>query len=126
MICIDALSWTLPIHEQKAYMSVIQSLTDQDVDMLILPPGKQDCWENCAILLSELLDDTRLIAFLPHMLEWYKDLNWPGIEVVGTRIKKIPAFQLSVAIQVALDKAKIEGDEEWYENLIDSFFVINH
>ncbi len=120
MIDIDSLSWHLPIEKQHANLSKIQNLSDDDIEMLILPSRKQECWENCAILLSTL-DDARLIPFLPKILEWFKDLNWPGIDVISNRIAELPLHIVKGALTVALCNAENENDEEWYENLFYSF-----
>lgn len=122
MIDINSLSWHLPIEEQRRNMAKLK-ITSADVSHLILPFQKQDCWENCANLLSALSDD-ELIPFLPQLLEWYKDLNWPGIEVINHRIMKIPAHLLKTALTSALHHAQSENDEEWYENLSDSFHTL--
>ncbi len=120
VIDIDSLSWYLPIEKQRANIDNVKYISDDDVERLILPHYKQTCWENCAVLLSTL-DDQRFISFLPKILEWYKDLNWPGIEVIGKRIREIPPYLVKDAVTVALRNAKNENDEEWYENLANSF-----
>lgn len=119
LIDIDSLSWYLPIEEQRINMAKLR-ITSTDVAKLILPFQKQECWENCAILLASLNDD-KLIPFLPQILEWYKDLNWPGIEVISNRMTKFPVHLLKKYLIAALDNAKKQNDDEWYENLSHSF-----
>ncbi len=121
MIDIASLSWRLPENEQQKNISQID-ITDDDIGILILPFLRQDCWENCAKLISKI-EDERLSSFLPQLLEWYKDLSWPGIEIIDKRIRRFPPNMLQAALTNVLCKAKNEGDEEWYENLCNSFFV---
>lgn len=122
MINIDSLSWDLPEEQQRQNIARICIESDDDIKMLILPYQKQRCWENCAILLSKLDDDV-LIPFIPQLLEWYKDLNWPGLDIIHKRIKQFPSDVVNVALASALNIAKTEDDEEWVENL-HSVFVL--
>lgn len=71
MIDIGSLSWHFPIGEQHANMAKIQILSDDEIEMLILPSRRQDCWENCAVLLSAL-DDARLVPFSLNYLNGIK------------------------------------------------------
>ena len=58
-----------------------------DLTPLILPlyEGSQSIWDNCAKALSELSDD-RLEKYLPLLLEWLQDLNWPGALTILERL----------------------------------------
>lgn len=120
MIDIDTLDWSLPDSEQYANIVRYQPVSDNEIPWLILPFRKKNCWKNCAILLSTI-DNSRLIPYLPQILEWYKDLNWPGFEIIAKRIKRFSNEQISKAVRIASDKALSENDMEWYENLLCSF-----
>ena len=120
MIDIDSLNWSLPIDEQRSCMMKMLPLTDEEIKSIILPPGKQACWANCAILLSSV-DDVTIDAFLPQLLEWYKDLNWPGVEIIHKRLLKLPVRQLESALISTLHNAAIEKDDEWLYNLSEMF-----
>ena len=120
MIDITSLSWKLPKCVQEKNLSSIMELSDDDIKTLILPYRRQDCWENCAILLAKL-EDYRLSLFLPQILEWYKDLNWPGLDIIEKRVKALPEYIIRNALNITLNRASKEDDEEWYENLCVSF-----
>ena len=120
MIDIDILSWSLPESEQYANIAKLQPVNEADISSLILPFRKKDCWKNCAILLSTI-DNSRLAAFLPQIFEWYKDMNWPGFDIISERIKTFPNDQICNAVHIAVKRAVAENDMEWYYNLLCAF-----
>ena len=124
MIDIDALNWNYPNNEQYTNTIGRKAIDDDEISSLILPYRKKECWENCARLLSTI-DNSRLIPFLPQILEWYKDMNWPGFRIISERMKSFAAYQISDAVHTALHKAVSENDMEWYENLLCSFPLID-
>lgn len=117
---IDLLNWHLPEAEQRANMAAVHIASAEDIEALILPAKRKDCWENCAILLASL-DNSRLLPFLPRLMEWYQDMNWPGFELIDRRVKQLPYNTLRVAVADALRKATSEHDSEWHENLQSAF-----
>ena len=120
MIDIDMLDWSLPDSEQYANIAKYQPVSDDEIPCLILPFRKKNCWKNCSILLSTI-DNARLVPFLPQILEWYKDLNWPGFEIISKLIMRFSNEQINNAVHIALHRALSENDMEWYENLLCSF-----
>ena len=58
----------------------------KDLNFLIMPPAPPLVWENCAKALYEMSDD-KLEKYLPSLLEWLQDLNWPGALVISDRLK---------------------------------------
>ena len=121
MIDIDTLNWNLPNSEQYANIVRYQPVREDEISCLILPFRKKECWKNCAILLSTI-DNSKLVPFLPQILEWYKDMNWPGFDIISKLIERFPKVQINKAVNIALQKAVVENDVEWYENLLYSFF----
>ena len=120
---IELLSWHLPEHEQRANMAALKIDSDEVLQALLLPVGMKDCWQNCAVVLASL-DNSRLLPFLPELLEWYKDMNWPGFDIINRRISLYPNFVLQEAVDDALRRAADEHDVEWYENLQTAFEYI--
>ena len=58
----------------------------EDISLLIMPPALPLVWERCAQILSEK-SDSILEPYLPQLLEWLQDLNWPGALVILDRLK---------------------------------------
>ena len=71
---------------------------------------------NCAAVLSNLSDD-RFIRFLPNIFEWFKDINWPGVDIIENRILKLPINSVKNVFSEIIDKAIRENDIQWKENL---------
>lgn len=120
MVEINSLSWDLPEDEQRQNIGNLQIECDEDIRELILPYRRQECWENCALALSNL-DDATILRFLPRLLEWFKDLNWPGVNIIRLRILRLPKDKVHNALINVLAKASGEEDEEWIENLHTAF-----
>ena len=81
------LNWQSSVDEQVKGIRLAISL--DDLSLLILPYANGESkglWENCAKALSEISDD-RLEKYLPSLLEWLQDLNWPGSLIILDRLK---------------------------------------
>lgn len=78
----------------------------------------KNVWDNCAKLICEK-SDSELQPYIPQLLEWTQDLNWPGAISVFERLKSCggevfvePFLQ---TVRAALrDKEK---NEEWLYHL---------
>ena len=81
------LNWQSSVDEQVKGIRLARNL--DDLSLLILPYANGESkglWENCAKALSEISDD-RLEKYLPSLLEWLQDLNWPGALIILDRLK---------------------------------------
>lgn len=81
------LNWKSSVDEQVKGIRLARNL--DDLSLLILPYANGESkglWENCAKALSEISDD-RLEKYLPSLLEWLQDLNWPGALIILDRLK---------------------------------------
>ena len=123
MIDIDSLDWGLPQEIQIQNIKKVQISCDEDVRQLIMPYRKQNSWHNCAVILAKL-DNVTILRFLPDLLGWVKDLNWPGADVILERINLLPMEQMQPLCKAAYTLAMNEKDEQWAENLLDTFHFI--
>ncbi len=81
------LNWKSRFGDQLQGIKLARNL--DDLSLLILPcaNGESKCvWENCARSLYEISDE-RLEKYLPSLLEWLQDLNWPGALIILDRLK---------------------------------------
>ena len=46
MLNIDKLNWNLPEEQQRRQIETLRLEDDGEIETLILPPGKKDCWQN--------------------------------------------------------------------------------
>lgn len=81
------LNWHSRFGDQLQGIKLARNL--DDLSLLILPSANgegKNIWENCARALYEISDD-RLEKYLPSLLEWLQDLNWPGALIILDRLK---------------------------------------
>lgn len=81
------LNWQSRFGDQLQGIKLARNL--DDLSLLILPSANgegKNIWENCARALYEISDD-RLEKYLPSLLEWLQDLNWPGALIILDRLK---------------------------------------
>lgn len=81
------LNWQSRFGDQLQGIKLAKNL--DDLSLLILPSANgegKNIWGNCARALYEISDD-RLEKYLPSLLEWLQDLNWPGALIILDRLK---------------------------------------
>lgn len=93
----------------------------KEIDKFILPISPEyskNVWLNCAKILDEKTDQ-ELSPYLPELLEWLQDLNWPGTFIIIERLKRFDGQLLLKpfikAMEIAREK-KLE-DQEWADYL---------
>lgn len=78
----------------------------------------KNVWENCAIIVCDRSDE-ELEAYLPLMLEWIQDLNWPGSILILDRINKFKYSMIRSILKNTIKYALSKHDFIWMENLCD-------
>ena len=79
---------------------------------LILPKQGKAIWRNAALVLAEL-GPVRIGDELPNVLVWLQDTNWPGASIILHFMASLPNEILMPALEIAVQRAQIENDEEW-------------
>ena len=69
-------------------------------------------WENCAKVICEKTDE-ELNSYKYEMLEWLRDLNWPGAFLVMERLEKMDSQLLVYAVGYQVKQALLLKDNEW-------------
>lgn len=93
-----------------------------DLSLLILPCANGESkllWDNCARALYEISDD-RLEQYLPSLLEWLQDFNWPGSLIILDRLKVFSGEKLKYPFIKFVNYAINLKNEEglmWLDNL---------
>ena len=82
------------------------------------PSYNKNVWENCAKILS-YKTDSELLPYLPELLEWLQDLNWPGAFIIIERLILFDGVLLLNPYVKAIEKAKkySKDDQQWYDHL---------
>lgn len=99
---------------------ILNSIDEYSIVELILPDGRKELYESCAKVISCLPVDT-VSKYSSELLEWFQDLNWPGVNTVYEALKRLPAEKIKSALSEALQHARDTGDEEWIYNMNEQF-----
>lgn len=86
------------------------------LSIFIQPIESKAVWENCAKIIASK-SDKELYKYLCSLLEWLKDANWPGFDIIYHRLEKIPADLLDISYSISINEAIELKDEIWLENL---------
>lgn len=111
------LDWRNPLEIQLKGIEFAKEFGD--ISLLIQPAADISIWENCARAVYEISDD-RLQPYLPSLLEWIQDLNWPGALTILERLKVFSGEKLKkpfVKFVVAAIQLKNEEGLKWLDNL---------
>jgi len=82
---MEMLDWNNSEEIQQKGIELAKNI--KSISAFVQPndPGKS-VWENCAKILADR-PDNKLQPYLSQLLEWLKDMNWPGAEVILERLK---------------------------------------
>lgn len=120
MMDLDMLSWNKAEEEQEEVLKTISGKKNFEWEELIIPENRKDCWYNCARILALQSDDV-LIALNDRIFEWFQDINWPGADVLIDRLHQIPPDKIKANYLMAIEKANVQMDEVWADNLQEVF-----
>ena len=88
------------------------------IELLIRPFARKDVWNNAArIIVAQT--DTALERYIPQLLIWLTDINWPGADLIFKRLVQFSDEKLEAWIDDAKRWAKMDGNLYWEESLED-------
>ena len=94
------------------------------LSIFMQPMGERynkNIWENCALILSGK-KDALLEPYLPELLDWIRDLNWPGAMIILERLKRFRNYEwLSCTMKEKIKIAYVLNAEQWLDNLFELF-----
>ncbi len=107
------------IETQNEGLRLAQGVSE--IDVFIMPMFalyNKNIWENCAKIIVERSDD-EISKYLPNLLEWLQDLNWPGALLILNRLNSYNKNDLLVQYIYAVSTAKThhKDEQEWLYNL---------
>ena len=111
---IEMLDWNNPPEVQKKGIELARQVKCLNVFLQpFLPNASKSLWENAAIVLCEKSDE-ELSPYFQGMLEWIRDLNVPGAEIVFERLKKTKkSYIFDVQIKCSQIIACAFNDKYW-------------
>lgn len=105
--------------QEKAIDQLVLLYTELMVKLI--QPSDKSCWDNAAKVLMRIGCPTNEII-LAKLLEWLKDMNWPGALIVREILKTVDLKILLPHIKGALKSAANDKDFiwiAWLKELID-------
>lgn len=115
---MDMLDCNNSIEIQKKGIELAKNV--KCINVFILPKNlkyNKKVWENCAKILTDKTDEI-LNPYLMKILEWIKDINWPGALTIVNRLKKFyDTEMLSFATKECTKIASSTNNHSWLENL---------
>jgi len=84
---IELLHWHTPMSIVNKVIEELKDIKYEYMHLLMQPIGKA-YWDNAALALSRI-DHEKLKDFIPDLLMWLHDLNWPGAQTVAGLLKDI-------------------------------------
>lgn len=106
---IKMLDWNNSIEVQEKGIELARDIKCINAFMFPVYKNSKSVWGNCAKILAEKTDEV-LKPYLPILLGFLKDLNWPGSPIILERLQNFTRtewlyteFQESVKIAKAID-----------------------
>ena len=86
---LDMLDWNNSQEIQAKGVSLGSKVDDLSVFLQpVSEKHKKNVWDNCALILDGKSDE-ELAPYLPQLLEWLQDLNWPGTFTIIRTLKEV-------------------------------------
>jgi len=96
---------------------------DQFNDMLLDIQKQSKQWgsilnefQECAFIISKMPIDF-IARHAVDLMEWFQDLNWPGVDEIFVALSRLPEDKLTAALNKSFETARNTQDEEWDYNL---------
>ena len=84
----------------------------KSLSVLMQPVEYKLSWKNCAKVICEKKDE-ELNSYTYEMLEWLRDLNWPGAFLIMERLEKMDPQLLVYDVIYKVKQALLLKDNEW-------------
>lgn len=107
---INKLSWDTSEEEKLKAQMQLQYINEEDLPFLLQPNSKGH-WDGAAEVIVSL-GYPRVRSILPGLLEWIKDMNWPGAFTIANFLKTIGSPLIPYIKEVL---QKHSSDEIWIE-----------
>ncbi|CTQ62089.1 DUF5071 domain-containing protein [Roseibium album] len=114
---LAGLDWKQPKEVQASAKESIRRKIGDDLSPLMIQNLRKTQWENAAEIL-EGLEPSKVVQFVPDLLEWLKDMNWPGADRVKKICLNFEKHELLPDIDAKISKAREDTDEDWVEALL--------
>ena len=108
------LNWNQPEYVQENGRKLAADV--KHLSVFCRPLEEKSIWENCAKIMAAKKNE-ELSIYVYELLEWLKDMNWPGYSIIFSRVCKMSNDVLEPAVELCIQKADLLHDDDWYFNL---------
>ena len=113
---IELLHWSNSEAEQQRGIDCAEKV--KELNVFLQPDEDKGLWNNCARVLVKHTDN-ELSPYVPELLEWCQDMNWPGAEIIYDRLLKMDNQEYSKALSDSISIAKNEKNFVWLAYLLN-------
>lgn len=119
------LDWRQPEDVQKKAMEQLQEIEDSELFYLAQQNehNHKYCWPNSALILKAI-GYPRIKPVLPYLMEWFQDVNWPGVRTIIEIFRDISTIDLLPFIEDASMRSIRENDECWAYGFVSLIKVL--
>ncbi|WP_425800846.1 DUF5071 domain-containing protein [Desulfitobacterium sp. Sab5] len=116
---IGDLDWSKPEEVQKAAIKKLLEIDDLNLVLLAQQSDvcHKSCWYNAAKILKTI-GYPRINSVLPYLMEWFQDINWPGVDTIAEALRTISPIELIPYIEEASKHAIAHNDDSWAFGLV--------
>lgn len=102
---------------REQYDAVLRLAMDDSIDpSFLMQPFGKGCWKNAALVLLAR-GASEMEHYIPELLDWIRDTNWPGAMIVFELLSHFPPEKLQPYIQRKMREAELRNNEVWIDNL---------
>ena len=95
---MDMLDWNMPLEIQLEGISLARNIKKiASFIQPLTPKYNKNVWLNCAVIISERSDE-EIKPYLPEVLEWLQDMNWPGAFCILNRLQKYSDLKVNLRL----------------------------
>ncbi|WP_028392633.1 DUF5071 domain-containing protein [Bacillus cihuensis] len=116
---IQGLNWHNSEEVQKKSINELSKLSGKEVIILAdqTELNHKACWFNSAIVLQNIGYPNNKES-IPYLMQWFQDINWPGVSTVVEIFKSIDREELKLHIDNAITQGLNEKDDFWIFGLL--------
>ena len=110
----EMISWNNT--EEIQQKGIEEAQKSKYLSVFIQPIESKSVWENCAKIISSK-SDSELERYLVELFQWLQDMNWPGADIIYTRLKNMSHDKIQFAYSLSIMRAIKLDDRVWLEVL---------
>lgn len=124
---IKDLDWNKPDHITYKAMQKLFKVNEEEAILLADQSNdicSKPCWHNASLVLKEIGYPRNMLT-LPYLMNWFQDVNWPGVPTIIELLKDIDVEILVPHIKCAMKNAVKHKDTCWAFGILYLLDMLN-